>query len=301
LGTTESRLELNRIVGCVDLNRVAQDGMRVRASAGAASLRRRPTREEALAQAGARIEALRAEAEGEPTAWDRREKGARRPAARGRAERVEAASERLPGPEAKAKAGERDQARCATTDPEATVMKMADGGSRPAYNFRSSTATDGQVIVGVDVDRTGGDAGQMVPMVEQVEERYEAVPDGALVDGGFARHDRIETVSGPGMGRTVYAPVPKPKDPRVDRHAPEPGDSAAVAAWRERMGTEPAQAISTGRASTAGCVNAPARGRGLLRLLVGGLAKVEAIALWHALAHELLRSARRRAAAAGAT
>ena len=39
--------------GLVDLERVAQDGMRVRASAGAASFRRKPTLEEALAEARA--------------------------------------------------------------------------------------------------------------------------------------------------------------------------------------------------------------------------------------------------------
>ncbi len=285
----------------VDLNRVAQDGMRVRASAGAASFRRRPTLEEALAQAEAQVEALRAEVEEDPAASDRRQKGARERAARERAERIKAALQRLPELEARKKAGEKDKARCSTTDPTATVMKMADGGFRPAYNFQFATATDSQVIVGVDVETTGSDAGQMVPMVEQVKQRYETVPGEVLVDGGFAQHDQIEAVSAPVMGCTVYAPVPKPKDPRVDRHAPKPGDGTAVAAWRQRMGTEEAKAIYKERASTAECVNAQARGRGLLRLLVRGLAKVKAIALWHALAHNLLRASSLRAATAGTT
>jgi transposase len=286
--------------GLVDLNRVAQDGMRVRASAGAASFRRRPTLEEALAQAEAQVEALRAEVEEDPAASDRRQRGARERATRERAERIKAALDRLPELEARKKAGERDKARCSTTDPEATVMKMADGGFRPAYNVQFATATDSQVIVGVDVEMTGSDAGQMVPMVEQVKERYETVPGEVLVDGGFAQHDQIEAVGAAAMGCTVYAPVPRPKDPRVDRHAPKPGDGAAVAAWRQRMGTEEAKAIYKQRASTAECVNAQARGRGLLRLLVRGLAKVKAIALWHALAHNLLRAAALRAAMAGA-
>src|SRR5690606_7043096 len=117
----------------VDLNRVAQDGMRVRASAGAASFRRRPTLEEALTQAEAQVQALRVEAEGDPAAAGRREKAARQRAARERAERVKSALERLPELEARKKAGQEDKARCSATDPEATVMKMADGGFRPAY------------------------------------------------------------------------------------------------------------------------------------------------------------------------
>jgi transposase len=285
--------------GLVDLNRVAQDGMRVRASAGAASFRRRPTLEEALAQAQEQVDALRQEVEDDPAATDRRRKAAQQRAARERAERVQAALGRLPELEAKKKAGERDKARCSTTDTEATVMKMADGGFRPAYNFQFATDTATQVIAGVAVETTGSDAGQLGPMVDQVEERSGKVPPEWLVDGGFAQHDQIDAVSAPEVGCTVYAPVPKPKDPKVDRHVPKPGDSAAVAAWRQRMGTEPAKAIYKERAATAECVNALARGRGLMCVLVRGVAKVKAVALWYALAHNLLCAARLRAAVAG--
>src|SRR4051794_10526541 len=72
----------------VDLNRVAQDGMRVRASAGAASFRRRPTLEEALAEAEQQVEALRQEVEEDPAATDRRQRGARERAARERVEGI---------------------------------------------------------------------------------------------------------------------------------------------------------------------------------------------------------------------
>jgi transposase len=285
--------------GLVELNRVAQDGMRVRASAGAASFRRRPTLEEALAQAQEQVDALRDEVEEDPAATDRRHKAAQQRAARERAERVKAALERLPELEAKKKSDEKDKARCSTTDATATVMKMADGGFRPAYNFQFATDTATQFIAGVAVETTGSDAGQMEPMVDQVEERTGKVPPEWLVDGGFAQHDQIEAVGAPGVGCTVYAPVPKPKDPKVDRHAPKPGDSATVAAWRERMGTDRAKEIYKERAATAECVNALARGRGLLCVLVRGAAKVRAIALWYALAHNLLRAARLRAAAVG--
>ena len=281
----------------VDLNRVAQDGMRVRASAGAASFRRRPTLDEAWTQAEAQVEALRAEVEEDPAAADRRRKSAQQRAARERAGRIKAALERLPELEAKKEAGSKDQARCSTTDPEATVMKMGDGGFRPAYNVQFATDTASQVIVGVDVITAGSDAGQMEPMVGQVEARSGVVPPEWLVDGGFAQHDQIEAVSEREPGCTVYAPVPKPKDPKVDRHAPKPSDGAAVAEWRQRMATEPAKAIYKERAATAECINALTRRRGLILLSVRGVVKVKAIALWHALAHNLLRAAALRASA----
>jgi len=283
--------------GLIAIKRVAQDGMRVRADSGAASFRRRPTLEEALAQAEAQVEALRAEAGGDPAAAGRRQEAARERAAREHAGRIKAALARLPELEAKKKPHEVEKARCSTTDPQATVMKMADGGFRPAYNVQFATAVDGLAIVGVDVIDSGSDAGQMAPMVEQVRDRCGVTPSEMLVDGGFAQHDQIDAVSAPGVGCTVYAPVPMPRGPKVDRHEPKPGDSEAVAAWRVRMATPEAKRIYKDRAATAECVNALARGRGLVRFAVRGLAKVRAVALWHAVAHNVMRMATLRAAA----
>jgi transposase len=284
--------------GLIDLARVAQDGMRVRASAGAASFRRRPTLEEALADARAQVDALKAEADGDPAAADRRRKAARERAARERAERVAAALARLPEMEARKPAGERPRARCSTTDPDATVMKMADGGFRPAYNVQFAADAGGLVVVGVDVVVAGSDAGLMAPMAAQIVARAGRAPAEFLVDGGFAQHDQIAAASAPGLDCTVYAPVPAPRDPKVDRHEPKPGDGPAVAAWRRRMATPEAKAIYKDRAATAECVNAQARGRGLIQLPVRGLAKAKAIALWHALTHNVFRAASLRVAAA---
>jgi transposase len=278
----------------VDLNRVAQDGMRVRASAGAASFRRRPTLEECLAEATAQVQRLKAELEDDPGAGQRQRAQAQARAARERLQRVGAALERLPELEAKKKADEKVKARASTTDPEATVMKMADGGFRPAYNFQYSTDTQSQVIVGVEVTTSGSDQGQLAPMNEQIVERHGQRPKEALVDGGFASHADIEAVSASGC--VVYAPVPEPKDPKRDRYAPLPGDSPAVAAWRTRMGTEAAKAIYKDRAASAECVNALARNRGLRQLPVRGRLKAKAVALWYAVAHNLMRAVGLRAA-----
>ncbi len=191
--------------GLVDLNRVAQDGMLGRASAGAASFRRRPTLEEAYAEAQAQAEALRDELDEDPGAENRRQKKARERAVRERAQRIKEALERLPELEARKKPEGLGKARCSTTDPTATVMKMADGGFRPAYNFQFSTATNSQVIVGVDLGTTGSDARQALPMVEQVEGRYKTTPGEVLIDGGFAQHDQIEALEAPEKGCMVCA------------------------------------------------------------------------------------------------
>lgn len=284
--------------GLVDRERVAQDGMRVRVRADAASFRREPTLEEALAEAQTRVETPRQEREDDPKASRERQKQARRRAAEDRAARIAAALRRLPELEARKTPDEKDKARCSTTDADATVMKMANGGFNPADNVQFATDTRGQMIVGVDVVTTGSDQGRMPPMVGQIQERYGKAPGEYEVDGGFAKREDIQAVSAPGVGRAVYAPARKPKDPKVDRHAPHPGASVAVAEWRRRMGTPAAREIDKDRAATAEWVNALARRRGLARLVARGLAKVRVVALWIALAHNVRRVAAPRAAAA---
>lgn len=282
----------------VQLQRVAQDGMRVRANAGAASFRRRKSLEACLTEAEEQVSVLREELDADPAQTTRRHQAARQRAARQCRERVKKALEQLPELEAKKKAGQQDQARASTTDPEARVMKMGDGGFRPAYNVQFCTDTATQVIVGVEVVNCGSDQGQLAPMIEQVQQRYEQVPDEVLVDGGFAKKEDIEKVSAPAVGTVVYAPVQTPKDPQRDPHTPREGDSATVAAWRIRMGTPEAKAIYKERAATAECVNAIARNRGMRQFQVRGLAKVRVIALWYAVAHNLMRAVALRAAAA---
>lgn len=286
--------------GLVDLNRVAHDGMRVRASAGAASFHRKATLQECLAEAQEQVARLKEELDDDPAAPSRRHAAARERAAAERARRVQQALARLPELEAKKKPGEKDQARASGTDPEATIMKMADGGFRPAYNLEFSVATASLVIAAVEVTTSGSDAGQITPLDDQIHDRYGVYPQEALADGGFVNLEDIEAAQAPPRGTRVYAPVPEPKDPKRDRHAALPGDGVQVREWRARMGTEPAQVVYRQRASSVECVNAQARNRGLVRLLVRGLRKVKAVALWLAIAHNLACGMRLRAQAAQA-
>jgi len=276
--------------GVVKFKRVAQDGIRVRASAGAGSFRRKEKLERYLDEARSHVARLKKELDADPCIELRRSLAAKARAVREREARLQQAMDRLPELEAiKERQGKKPEtARASMTDAEATVMKMADGGFRPAYNPQFATDADSLVIVGVDVVTAGSDAAQMAPMVEQMEARYSQVPESWLVDGGYTSHDQIERVQ---EKTVVYGPVPKPKDDTVDPHQPKPGDSDAVAAWRERMGTDEAKAIYKLRAATAECANAQARNRGLQLLPVRGLPKVKCVVLLFALAHNLLRMA----------
>jgi transposase len=283
--------------GLVTLDRVAQDGMKVRASAGAASFRRQPTLEEALAEAEEQLQRLKQELDADPAASTTRQKAARQRVAEERDARIRAALEQLPKIAEGKKAKDRDKARASTTDADSRVMKMGDGGFRPAFNVQLATATDSQIITGADVTNSGGDQGQMAPMVEQHDQRYKKKPAEVLVDGGFVKKADIDAVSPPRGGTIVYAPVMESKDPQRDPHAPRDDDSPAVGAWRQRMATDEAKTIYRQRAATAECVNALARNRGLQRFLVRGLQKVKAVVLLYVLAHNLMRAVTLRARA----
>lgn len=272
----------------VKLNRVSQDGIRVRASAGAASFRRNPSLERCLKQAQQQVERLRRELEEDPEATSRRQAAARQRAAEDRRRRVAAALAQMPEIEAKKSAREKDKARASTTDAEARVMKMADGGFRPAYNGQFAVDTATQIVVGVEVSTCGSDQGQLSPMLEQLKARYGTVPSESLVDGGFVALEDFEKATQ--MGTRIYAPVAKPKDEERDPYAPLATDTPAIAAWRQRMGSREAKEVYKERASSVECVNAQARNRGLQRFLVRGTSKVRAVLLWFAIAHNLVRS-----------
>ena len=275
--------------GLVGLERVAQDGLKVRASAGAASFRRRPKLESCLAQAKERVEALRKEIADDPSATERRQKERALAQAKRRQERVKKALAAHEQHAAKKPPKEREKTRASTSDDEARVMKMGDGGFRPAFNGQFVTDTASQVIVGVDVVQAGNDAGLMPPMIEQIKQRVGALPSEYLVDGGYNQHDSIDAAAAQGV--VVYAPPPEPRPGSTrDPSKPQPSDSEAVAAWRVRMATPEAQEIYKQRAATAECVNAIARNRGLQRLLVRGQRKVKTIFTLYAIAHDIMRA-----------
>jgi transposase len=280
--------------GRVRLQRVAQDGLRVRASAGQGSFRRRGRLERLLSEAAAQVQALRQELTDDPAATNRRQAAARERAARERHERVKAALRQLPALDAQAarraarEGGRHKEPRVSTTDAEARPMKQADGGFRPAYNTQFASELSSQVIVGVAVTNAGADVGQLGPMIDQLQRRYGVTPAEVLVDGGYIGHADFEYVGRPPLGCTVYAPVPARRG--AGRRRREPQESPVLTAWRARMATAEAQAIYKARAATAECVNAQVRQRGFRQVLVRGLSKVRAVALWYALAHNVRRT-----------
>lgn len=279
--------------GLVTVSRIAQDGTRVRAGAGAHSFKRRDTIERALQQAQAHLEIIQRQAERAEDATQRRRATETRAAQR-KVDRMNQALAELAKVEQakaqqKAKPTKTNPPRASTTDPEARFLRMPDGGNRPAYSVQLAVDTESRAIVGVDVTNAGSDAGLAEPMRQRVQEQTDAVVNEHLVDGGYVKLDDLDRAAVAEPPVTLYMPVPKPRKPEADPHRPKKTDSAAVAQWRQRMGTPEAKEIYQERASTIETVNAELKTeRGLKPFRVRGLSKVRCVSLWCVLAYNVM-------------
>jgi hypothetical protein len=274
----------------VRIHRVSQDGTRVRCSAGRSSFKKRDTLEKRLKEAAEQVAGLKAQEQN--PAINARKKAARQRAAIEKQRRLEEALEEMKQMES-AKAAQKDKPskknppKASMTDPQARIMNMPDGGKRPAYNVQLAADTESRAIVGVDVTNSGNDVHEAEPMRQQIRERTKQGVAEQLLDGGYVLLKDIDRAEEDGT--VLYMPLPASKKEGIDPHRPKPGDSAATAQWRKRMGTAEAKAIYKERSSTIETVNGDLKTwRGMGRLLVRGINKVRCVALWSALAYNLL-------------
>jgi transposase len=282
--------------GIIDLATLAQDGVRIRANAGAGSFRREATLERHLAMAQAVVEEFKREVEAHPDASNQRIRAARQRAARERSERVQKARTALAEIKQKRQQLEEKggngkkpkEPRASATDADARVMKMADAGFRPAYNVQVVSAAGEQIVVAVEVGNNGSDRGLMRPMLERMRTLIGRLPRRHLVDGGFCSTEDIEWAHGQGV--EVYCPPTQSKS-GVDPYLPRPRDGAGVSAWRTRMGSEAGKAQYKTR-TICECIHARWRNWDLRQLTVRGFEKVRAVVLCYALTNNILQGHR---------
>jgi transposase len=291
--------------GLVVASRISQDGVRVRVSAGSASFHREARLRELLEESKKQVEEVKQQLE-QPEKlgmWSLKKKARRRRAAQERQQRVEQALAQLPElaqrqQQRAERAGQgpygekirNRELRVSTSDPETRVMKMPNGGYSPAYNIQLATDVESRAIVGVAVSNQGSDAnGLSEPMRAQVERRSGKRVRQHLLDGGYLHYADIERAHQQGV--ELYLP---PKGARLPHNRgrelqPKPRDNEALRAWKQRMASAPGQQIYKQRAATSETVNADLRSyRGLTQLTVRGMHKARCVALWCALAYNVM-------------
>lgn len=297
--------------GLVRVEEVIIDGTKVRAAAGKDSFKTADGLAKAATLAAERVAALKAEVEADPAAQKRRSQAARERAAREAAERAARARAMLDRLAAekeerakthKAAEGKKGEPTASLSDPEARMMRFADGAVRPGWNVQVAATPDHGFIIGIEATDRRNDTGLAPPMVDEIERRLSVAPSRLIVDGGLAPQDDIVALAERDKPVTVFAPV-KPDRQDVTAHslylraAKRAREPAALQEWRARMATADGAVVLRKRKRIE-LVNAHIKARGLGRMLVRGLVKVRAAVCLHALAHNLMTAHRLRLATA---
>jgi len=299
--------------GLIRLDEVITDGTKVRAAASRSSMRRRQSLTELEAKARDRVVELKKELEADSTAGERRQSKRRLSAAEDRARRVAAALAKHPmtatkqdkdlsdgdePPSASGKGGKKPkEERVSTTDPDAPLMKMADGAVRPAYNVQVASACG--FVVAIEPVQRRNDRGLAPVMVAQVKQRCGKLPDRLLADTGAMTAADIVTIVQAHPSVQVFSPPPARKeDSKPESKARYERNRAAepqcLKDWRTRMDSEEGQAVYKRRSNTEH-VHARLKNRGFGRMVLRGLAKVRIACLLHAVAHNMMWALSRRA------
>ncbi len=288
--------------GIINLERISQDGIRVRAHAGSSSFRRKATLEDHYFIAQQYVKQLIEENDADPSAFLDKKKARELAQAKQKENDLKNALDNLEKLKNEKEKNKKKlskselekkvkELRSSTTDPEARRMKMSNSGYSPAYNVQLATDTKHQIIVGLSVNNFGVDIGQMSVMYEHVQNRFKEwgfkIKEW-LVDGGYNSSEEIEKLSKMNPNCHLYMPPLNSQMP--ESYIPKPKDSEIVKEWRIQMGTIEAKEIYKERASTSECVNAAARNRGLQQFAVRGLEKVTGSMLIFAITHNIMRA-----------
>jgi transposase len=258
--------------GLVSLDDIAVDGTKVRASASKGSFKTETKLMRIEAAVTERLAELKAEISSDPEASSRRRRAARERAARDiqeRAARARKALEQIKAEKAeRAKRHAKDEAKknepkASLSDAEARNMKFADGAIRPGYNAQIAAAPQQGIIMSIEMTDRRNDSGLAAPMIDDLVRRYGKVPERLLVDTHYATVEDIAALSDHPAGRiAIYSPPP------TEQTDISPGSLKRV--------------------------NADRKNHGFGFLPVRGLIKTKAVALMHALAHNLMAAQRLR-------
>jgi transposase len=297
----------------ISLAEIAVDGTKVRANASRASFKTGSKLARIEAAVEQRLAALKEEIEKDPKASSQRKQAAAERAAREvkeRADRARAALEKMRAEkEKRAKTHPQDEARkkeepkASLSDPDARIMRFPDNAVRPAYNAQIAATPREGIIVSVEMTVRRNDAGLALPMVEDMVRRYGQTPEKLLVDTHYATsEDIVALASHPAGPVTVFAPLPPERDDvkpatLANRKSKRSREPDSVKEWRSRMGTQAGQDVYRIR-KLIERLNAHLKNNGFGFMPVRGLIKTKALALWHALANNLMATFRLRAQAA---
>lgn len=169
--------------GLITLERVMQDGTKVRAQAQAKTFCKEDRIQQHLAIARQHVQAM-GDPEQEPPSDSRGQATLR--AVRERVEKLERALKEIEGLRAAKMEDKRGyEPRVSITDPDARIMKTSDGGFAPSYNMQVVTDAHRGLIADVRVTQDVNDKYQLSPGMDGATSRCQQKPKQAVADGDF--------------------------------------------------------------------------------------------------------------------
>jgi transposase len=279
----------------------AQDGTRVKASAGFNSFHRDETLEALKKEISTRIIELETELSKNPSGYDLRSKAACEREAKKRSENIDQALENLKeNNKKKSEAGiktrqhptedELKNTRASVTDPEARKMKMGDGGYRLAFNVQFATGMKSRVIFATEVVNTldpGTSPGMMKKVHLTLQHLNMAEPKTWNADSAYSAKADIEAAAMLFPNCRYFSPAKLKKS--IDPKKVQKNDSEAVEKWRDTLDTDEMKKSYSQRCSTAEFSNAQTKNQGMGEFLVRGLRKVRGMVNLHAISHNITR------------
>lgn len=191
------------------------------------------------------------------------------------------------------------------TDPDARIMKTADGSYHYSYNAQAVVDADHQVIVATKLDNTAVDIQQLIPMIEHTRETVGEMPARWSADAGYASKANLEHVKAleaEAGGATEFfistrrlkhgQPVPETPRGRI------PVNATTAERMARRLKTKKGRAVYARRKAIVEPVFGQIATRQGKHLLLRGLQK--ACAEWELMAgcHNLMKLFSHRAATA---
>ncbi len=178
--------------GLVTLERVMNDGTKIKAQASRQSFKGGKRIREHLAAARRHVEVLEKQAEEDVgqklgRAGERavRESEARLEAALAEFEKLREEKPEVP----------EEKLRVSISEPEARKMKQPDGGYAPSYNVQISTDQAPGIIVAAGLSQAAGDSKELLGAVARVKENTGKLPAQVVADGGYTSGANIKQLA----------------------------------------------------------------------------------------------------------
>ncbi len=181
--------------GLISLERVMQDGTKIKARASSRSFKKKEQIEQHLEMAREHMKDLEAQTDEE---MGKSVVKARQRAARQKQQRLESALEEFKKLGSR-KTRKKKEYRVSEVEPEARNMKHADGGYAPSYNLQLSTDRWRGMIVGIGISQEATDYSELIPAVDRLKKKLGRLPEQMVTDGGYTTSNNIHQMKERGI------------------------------------------------------------------------------------------------------